>query len=305
MAGQIDRLAKFRKRRRLPFMRRALLCVVSAILLATFTLSAQQTNQPAHTEPAWLAGLTPEQKTLFESVNKDFSANDFKSALPKLRSLHQQLPQNDTLTKFSAEAAVNTGDYDFAASLLDPILRGNPDDPQALSIQAHCYGQQHLVEQRDAVLDHLQKLHDSGKPAPRNVIVESDALTDGTTVRIRDYIEPFSRFHIVLMAEFFDATGQRIRRTALESDDIDQVKFGKDHPEQAAAGVRIYSMDGYSESRNAQGQVTGQTHATLCPVPDCFMTGRPTYEFFRSIVVHPEKKVPASSTSTFPVSTSK
>jgi hypothetical protein len=65
-------------------------------------------------------------------------------------------------------------------------------------------------------------------------------------VRICDYVEPQSRFHIVLMAEYYDASGRRVRRTALESDDIDQVAFRKEHPDQAAAVVRVYSMDGYS-----------------------------------------------------------
>jgi hypothetical protein len=102
----------------------------------------------------------------------------------------------------------------------------------------------------------------------------------------------------LLMAEFYDASGQRIRRTAVESDDIDQISFRKDHPDQAAAGVRMYSMDGYSETRNAQGQITGQTHSTLCPVPGCFMTGRPAYELFRSTVLGANKAAPISSTTT-------
>jgi hypothetical protein len=153
------------------------------------------------------------------------------------------------------------------------------------------------VAKRDAALDHIQKLHDGGRPAPQVVIVENDPLPDGGSVRMSDYIEPQSRFHIVLMAEFFDAAGQRTRRTAVESDDIDQVAFRKDHPDQAAAGVRVYSMDGYSETRNAQGQIISQTHATLCPVPGCFMTGRPTYELFRSTVLGSNKTAPISSTT--------
>jgi hypothetical protein len=269
-------------------------------MLAVPALNArsQQPSTGSTAVPAWLASLTPEQRALFDDARKSFSASDYKSALPKLRQLHEQVPQNDIVTKFTAEAAVNTGDNEIATSLLDSLLRSNPDDPQALGIQAHLYGQQHDVVKRDAALDHIQKLHDAGKPAPQVVIVESDPLPEGGTVRISDYIEPQSRFHIVLMAEFYDASGQRIRRTAVESDDIDQISFRKDHPDQAAAGVRMYSMDGYSETRNAQGQITGQTHSTLCPVPGCFMTGRPAYELFRSTVLGANKAAPISSTTT-------
>ena len=55
--------------------------------------------------------------------------------------------------------------------------------------------------------------------------------------------------------------------------------------------------DSYTETRNAQGQITGGTHATLCPVPGCFMTGRPSYELFRSTVFAPVKAAPLATTT--------
>jgi hypothetical protein len=296
-----------RERSTLSAMRSTLLVVIPlSFMLAFPALNArsQQGTATSAAVPAWLASLTPEQRALFDDAHKSFSANDFNSALPKLRQLHEQVLQNDIITKFTAEAAVNTGDYEVATSLLDALLHRSPDDPQALGIQAHLYGQQHDVFKRDAVLDHIQKLHDGGKPAPPIVIIENDPLPDGGNVRLSDYVQPQSHFHIVLMAEYYDASGQRVRRTALESDDIDQLTFRKEHPDQAAAGVRVYSMDGYSETRNAQGQVTGQTHATFCPVLGCFMTGRPSYELFRNTVLAPSKAAPIGST-TAPVTPSK
>ncbi len=243
------------------------------------------------------SSLTPEQQAMFDEAGKSFATGDFAAALPKLRQLHDQVPANNTISKFAAEAAVNTGDFAFASSLLDSILRSIPDDPQALGIQAHLYGQQHDPQKRDTVLEHLQQLHDAHKPAPPVVIVEKDPTPDGGFVRIRDYIEPWSPFHIVLMAEFYDSAGQRTHRISLESDDVDQLTLARLHPDQAAAGVRIYSMDSYTETRNADGKVIGQVHGTLCPAPGCFMTGRPTYEFFREAVLHPKSANPISTTT--------
>ena len=57
---------------------------------------------------------------------------------------------------------------------------------------------------------HIQKLHDDRKSAPATVILEKDPLQDGGTERTSDYVEPQSRFHIVLMAEFYNASGQRM-----------------------------------------------------------------------------------------------
>jgi hypothetical protein len=145
-----------------------------------------------------------------------------------------------------AKEPITVEDANFAHV---PRIEANRDlftDISCERIQAHLYGQQHDVLKRDAVLEHIQKLHDGGKPAPQIVIIENDPLPDGGAVRICDYVEPQSRFHIVLMAEYYDASGRRVRRTALESDDIDQVAFRKEHPDQAAAVVRVYSMDGYS-----------------------------------------------------------
>lgn len=276
---------------------------LTTVLPLMFTLAvsahnaqSQDVSPSSSSVPAWLSSLTPEQHALFDDAIRNFNANDFASALPKLGQLHEQVPQNAIIAKFTAEAAVNTGDYGLASSLLAAILRNAPDDPQALGIQAHLYGQQHDIENRDAVVAHIHQLHEGGKPAPVTVIIEKDPLPDGGTVRICDLVVPQGRFHIVLMAEFFNSSGQRVRRTALESDDIDQVRFAREHPDQAAAGVRIYSMDSYTETRNAQGQIIGSTHATLCPVAGCFMTGRPGYEHFRSTILAPNKAAPITST---------
>ena len=103
----------------------------------------------------------------------------------------------------------------------------------------------------------------------------------------------------MFLAEFYDNSGHRTKRTAIESDDIDQVNFARDHPKDAASGVRIYSMDSYSETvLTADGKSAAQTHATLCPVPGCFMTGRPTYEFFRDFILNKDKPTPISSSTT-------
>lgn len=268
------------------------LCAATILPLRLAAQQAQTAAQPGST------ALTTEQQALFDSARADFQASRFSDALPKLQQLHQQLPANAFIAKFAAEAAVNTGDFASASSLLHTVLGTSPEDPQALAIQAHLYGQQHDTASRDALLDRLQKLHDSGKISLQSVIVEKDALPAGGSVNIIDFLQPWSRFHIALMAEFFDNTGHRTERIALESDDIDQVNFSRQHPEQASAGVRIYTMDSYSEKYGPDGKPTSEVHGTLCPVPGCFITGKPTYEFFREFVLKKQAAAPISTTST-------
>jgi hypothetical protein len=74
-------------------MRPTLLIVLPlSLMLAVPALNArsQQPSAPSTAVPAWLASLTPDQRALFEDAHKSFSANDFKSALPKLCWLHEQ-----------------------------------------------------------------------------------------------------------------------------------------------------------------------------------------------------------------------
>lgn len=152
-------------------MRPARFIVISVSLMLVVPALNARSQQPSATStaaPAWLASLKPEQRALFDDAQKSFRENDFKSALPKLRQLHEEVPKNDIITKFTAEGGVNTGDYEVATPLLDSLLHSSPDDPQPLGIQAHLYGQQHDVLKRYVVLNHIQKLHDGGKPALQN-----------------------------------------------------------------------------------------------------------------------------------------
>jgi len=73
-------------------------------------------------------------------------------------------------------------------------------------------------------------------------------------------------------------------RTAPESDDIDQGASAKNIPAmQQLAFAFTPWMDGCSETRNAESQITVQTHAMYCPVLGCFPTGGPAYELFEAL----------------------
>ncbi len=83
-------------------MRPGLLTVLPlSFTLAACPLSAhsQQTPAPSNTAPAWLSSLTAEQRAQFDDARKSFNGNDFVGALPKLRHLHEQVPQNDGIAK--------------------------------------------------------------------------------------------------------------------------------------------------------------------------------------------------------------
>ena len=275
---------------------RNLLTVMSLVFL--FMAAPDEVVAQTQSVPAAPA-LTTEQQTEFDAARKAFDAQQYSAALAQFQHLHAEVPANPVFPKFGAEAAVNAGDYAAAEMLLQPILASTPNDPQALAISAHSLAQQHDVARRDDLLARMQKMHDAGTLPLASFILEKDKLPGGTSVSIFYNLEPQSRYHIVLMARFYDAAGKQTHRIALESDDIDQVSFARDHSREAAAGVRIFSMDSYSEATGANGTVT-QTHGTLCPIPGCFMTGRPPYELFRDTVLGATKNGSTSTTNMTP-----
>ena len=91
--------------------------------------------QPASAQSDPLAGLTPEQKATFATVSKEFAGQHFAEALTGLKPLLAAVPEGSPakilLTKYTAEAAINTGDRELAFALLRPVQAAFPNDWQA------------------------------------------------------------------------------------------------------------------------------------------------------------------------------
>jgi hypothetical protein len=86
-----------------------------------------------------------------------------------------------------------------------------------------------------------------------------------------------------------------------ESDDSDQILFATDHPKEAAAGLRSFSLDSYTGPVATSDGTTTQTHSTLKFYPD----SEPTYETVRNdVLAFLEHKLdPMSTTTTTPAKT--
>lgn len=263
-----------------------------ACVFAGQVVAAKAAPQAAAPSPV-LQGLTPEQQLRFADANKAFSAAHWAEALEQFRALHNAVPANATITKFTAEADINTGQPAAAIDLLKPVLAADPNDVQALGISAHAFAQAHQAVQRDATLAQLQHLHDAGTTDLHQIVLERDTLPDGRAVLFFYFFEPLGRFHIAMLARLYDAAGTQLQRLTLESGDFDQPGFAREHPAEAAKGERAYSLDGYVDHPSTLGAGT-QTHTTFA-----FFVGKPTYNTFHdSVLAAVQGKLPPlSSTS--------
>ena len=124
---------------------------------------------------------------------------------------------------------------------------------------------------------HAVDLHRQGvaPPAFRQYILERIKVGD-KTLFILPSLEPLGPYKIAYLGRVMDANGTIFLRITVESGDGDQPRFAKDHPKEAAQGLRAFSLDGYREAGlNSSGQRT-QTHFTFR-----FYVGQPSYEEVR------------------------
>jgi len=252
--------------------------------------------QPAQIESSQdLVGrLTPQQKQQFDLASQAFDSQHYAGGLSAFKALLQELPGDPVLSKFAAESALNSGNATFAVDTLQPVAQTNPDDWQATALLARGYAATGDKKARDVAMAHMLELRQKGVTPPnmQAYILERIKIGDSTLV-IRPSLVPWGPYKVYVLGQFMNAQGQIFLRMTLESPDSDQNLFVQQHPKEAAAGLRFFSIDGYQQT----GSNT-QTHMTFG-----FYTGEPSYDTVREkfLAIAEKKESPISSRSGLPV----
>jgi hypothetical protein len=265
------------------------------LLLGAFTLCEAQQAPPST--------LTAEQQTLFDAAKKDFSEHHPELALEKMRQLHAMVPENPKITDGTAETAVALGDDAYALSLLKPWTFTHPEDSFALEWLARAYAETGDAAERDKTIAAVIKLHQTTtneqfKRADRFVVERVKLANGNGYLDIYYAIVPFSGYHIYMLGRQVDANNALLRQITLESNDMDQVGFAKEHPDLAAKGMRRFSMDTYSASKAGPSGTATQTQGLIG-----FMDGQPSYDDVkaRMLKVASGDVTPAATRSVVPV----
>ncbi len=276
----------------------AVLSLASAHITSAQATPAAQTQPPRPPNDS-VASLTPEQRQQFDIASKAFSAGNYSDALTIYKTLLAAHPGDPLFSKYAAEAALNSGDTAYALQTLQPIEALNADDWQAATLLARAYAESGDKQHRDAEMLRLADLHKRGITPPRltQYIIEKIHAGDRTIILFNSF-EPWGMYKIQNYARVLDYQGNLLLLVTLESGDFDQPLFAKEHPKEAAAGARSFSLDAYKDTGvNSTGQKT-QTHFTFK-----FFVGQPTYDVVRQeiIAVATGKTQPISSRSGIPV----
>lgn len=221
--------------------------------------------------------LTPQQKQDFDNAKNSFDAQHYTDAFATYKQLLSELPGDAVLSKYASEAALYSGDTSFALSTLKPLAQSDPDDWQAAALLARACADSGDSAGRDAGIAHMLDLHRRGiTPAGMQKYIVERVKAGENTMLIWMSLEPWSSYHIYASGQILNGEGKLYFTATLESNDGDQPQFAQQHPEEAAKGIRQFSLDGYLETGlNANGQHT-QTHFLYA-----FLIGQPSYETLR------------------------
>ena len=109
----------------------------------------------------------------------------------------------------------------------------------------------------------------------REYVVES-VKAGANTLTINNSLVPWGYYKVYANGKVTDGDGKLFLSLSLESNDLDQPIFAREHPDEAAKGIRQFSLDAYRETGlNGDGKRT-QTHFTYK-----FFEGQPSYGTIR------------------------
>jgi tetratricopeptide (TPR) repeat protein len=230
---------------------------LAALFCFQATLSGAQATAPPASHPA------EEQATIAAALEQT-KQNQNAKALALLEQVLSADPNNESVNLLAAGAAIGAFQPDVALKYAQKAHELDPADWKVhLTLLAADAGTGRLRE-RDAERELVRQFHNDGKhsdAAQSNGFMIEYFPVKNYRVRAIEYFAPVGKTHFVYRFAVFDQDQKPIWAVALESDDLDQASWAAAHKEQAAAGEREYSLDGYGKDahttyRNYSGKPT-------------------------------------------------
>jgi hypothetical protein len=235
------------------------------------------TERHAETEQELETRMTADQTQQFQAAKKAQLTKNYAEASAGFKALQQQFPDDLLLKKWSADAALSAGDSAYALGLLKPVFLDNVEDRQIVLMVAQSAAESGDLRTRNAAMYAMGLLRKHGMTPPNqhDYVLERVKVGDNL-MTIWCSLVPWGPYNTYYFGMVTDAKGVLFLSISLESSDFDQVPFAKQHPKEAAAGTREFTLDAYRETGlNQSGQRT-QTHFTYK-----FFMGQPPYDVVR------------------------
>ena len=226
-----------------------------------------------------------------DKVIADINAKKFDDALVKAKAILAAHLESAQANKLVGVVLLDDQKASDALSYFQKALALDANDPSVHALLLQAYAQAGDAKKRDEQRSILRGFHSDGKHPDfgrsLGFTIETIPFV-GKAVQAFEFYEPAGKFHFYYRFNVYDADGHLQSFYALESDDADQAMYAKDHPKEAAAGERRFSIDVYS--RNAAGNPT-QGLIT-------FIDGQPTYDDLRARIIKILDKAAAPAATT-------
>jgi hypothetical protein len=205
-------------------------------LAATGYLSAQQdapaSNDQAQKSSDPLAELNSENRALFDKLQEagkqGLDADVVATGKKLLPALKSGTRLGDYVAQVTATSAIETGEDDFALTLIKPIVDSNPADWHALAILTRIYAEKGDKAQRDEQIARLIKLHKTSSDQYFTKLhvfpIQKVKLNSGYAIFLYPF-EPLTPHNVYLAAMIDMGDEKKNYRIELESLDVDQAFF--------------------------------------------------------------------------------
>jgi hypothetical protein len=257
----------------------ALLAALSLLFPAANRAQANSGAAAAQRETTQdlIAKLNTQQMQQFDDASNAYGQHRYADSLALHQALLKDFPGDPILLKFTSEDTLQSGDAAAAMSTLKLLAQADPDDWQAAALLTRACAEGGDKLCRDAEIAHMLDLHNRGVTPPRfqQYPVESVKVGENSLL-INTSLVPWGNYKIYALGKLTDSTGKLLLSITLESSDFDQPGFAKDHPQEAARGMRRFSIDTYRETGTDSAGNRTQTQALYK-----FIDGQPSYETIR------------------------
>jgi len=217
-----------------------------------------------------------------------FRKGDYAEALANVRQVTAADPNNILAFNLAGNCSLNLQDYPSAIDAFKHALQLQPDEFHNLGALIHAYTMAGMAQERDDLRKHIADLGHQGKlPANFNYVFDTFEAGD-TTVEVSEFLQIQGYYGERYRFNVYNRDGKALSCVTLESDALEQPQWAKLHPQEAAAGGRRFSLDGYARD----------SHSTYG-----FYDGEPPYQQVREEVIQiltGKKKVISSTTFATP-----
>jgi tetratricopeptide (TPR) repeat protein len=217
----------------------------TAKVLLILIQASGQSSTPSSPQPGGQA--SPEAINVLRRQGMDaFRAGDYAGALRIFRQVIAADPSDIVAYNVSANCSLRLGDYRSAIDSFQHALQLRPDEWHNLSGLMRAYTLAGMTPERDALRKHIAELEHEGKLPPEFSYIFETFQAGDKKVEVAEFPQIHGFYGERYRFKVFTSTGKQVFCVTLESNSLDQPTWAKQHPKEAAAGGRGFSLDGYA-----------------------------------------------------------